>query len=880
MADSIEQLLEHMSLEEKIAQTDMGMGVRFFDRTHPAYFGAVHPEGEIDKAALDQMIGPDGMGFIHSVYSSGKIANKLHEYCRNYTRLKIPPIIICEALHGVHMPDATVFPVPLALAATFNPQIVKTVGSCIGYEARATGHREVLNPNLDLAREPRWGRMEETFGEDVHLSSVMGVAIVQGLQGHEPFTVAAELKHYAVHGIAEGGLNAAPARAGMREILLSHIPVFQAAVQEGGALNAMASYNSIDGIPLMNHTYFLSELLKGTIGLKGYIRSDFAGIPRLVSHHGVCKDDLHAVGSAISAGIDTQGFDYSNQEWRRLVKEAVETGLLSLKRLDDAVRRILTVKKSLGLFDDPFTDEKDLSEVLRGQESLGIAYRAATESICLLENDGILPLSSKGEEKEKPRIALIGPFAMLQPLGGYSPIPYSFAPKTVADVLEERGYQVSRSYGCSACGRTSAAFPFSWFIGDVKFEYYLDRDQQGEPVAVQYEKNIDQMWLIKNPVSALPDSGWSITITGRFKVDFSTISKADMLLGALWVQSSDDVELLIDNEKVIAFETPLSTGHRDEYHQGFVGSSGNERRLPFLFSSGAEHTFQMGVRRSSDGHRLVLGYELPDDHIQEARMAAGEADLVILSCGDDQNSSGEGYDRSSLALPGRQEELIKHINKVSDNTILLLHTGRPVVVEPFRDSLRAILQCWFSGEAGAEAIVDALEGAINPSGKSPISWPRSTGHIPWYYSRLPGTSSGNYFDGTYESRYPLGHGLSYTSFTISDLAVRKYQEGFMVSCRLSNTGNCYGQEVVQLYVVDRVSTVVTPPLELKSFVKEGLEPGRNKPIMFNLPIEAFSLINREMQRVVEPGDFDILIGTSSRDIHCRSTITIREEIRL
>lgn len=446
----VADLLARMTLEEKAAQTCMLRGVEYATKPDARQHCSVEADTDFNWDKLAQDFGRDGFGFVHDMYSTPVPFNKIQKYFIENSRLGIPVIFTGEALHGISGIRGTVFPCPVNFGATFDPALVREVGEAIGRETRALGMHEILAPNLDVAREPRWGRVEETFGEDTYLSSKMAVAIVSGEQKGDisrPDAVIAEPKHYCVHGIAEGGTNCSHARAGRREVEGSYLPVFEAGICEGGAYNVMVSYNSVDGDPLMCSEWYLKDVLKDRFKLKGYSRSDWGGVSRLKNEHRLVTTDKDAIGLAIRNGLDVQGCDYPPTFWKQNVIELVREGSLSMERLNDIVARVLRVKFELGLFENPYTDETAYESVIRCDAHRETAHKVAQESITLLKNNGILPL----KKEELTSIALIGPSSAAQKIGGYSSTP-QFPIPSLFDELREAlgdGVTVRQCNGCA-----------------------------------------------------------------------------------------------------------------------------------------------------------------------------------------------------------------------------------------------------------------------------------------------------------------------------------------------------------------------------------------------------------------------------------------------
>ncbi len=734
--ERVEDLLSRMTVEEKAAQTDMLSGVDFATKPSPIHNCSVEPDTEYNVEKLKEEFGTSGIGFVHDNYSTPEAMNRIQKYFIENSRLGIPVIFTGEALHGISGTRGTVFPSPIGLGATFDKEIVNKVGSAIGKETRSLGIYEILAPNLDVARDTRWGRTEETFGEDTYLSSRMAVAIVSGEQKGDisrKDAVIAEPKHYCVHGIPEGGTNCSPARAGRRETEGCYLPVFEAAIKEGGAYNVMVSYNCVDGDVLMVSEHYLKEILKERFALKGYSRADWHGVGKVKRDHKLVSTDRGAIKMALNNGLDMKGLDYPNKFWQETVTDLIKTGEIPMERIDDIVRRVLTVKFELGLFEDPYTDENAWESIIRCDEHRNIALDAARKSMTLLKNNGVLPLS-----EDIKSVAVIGPSSAAQKIGGYSSIPTGYEVPSVYEKIKE---------------------------------------------------------LLGDGVTVRQHDGCAIT--------------------------------------------------PDKKTPRFVEGQ------PHLASEGED--------------------EIPDD-IEGAVKVASECDYIIFVGGDNSITSGEGRDRCEYILAGKQRELIKRLSELGKKLIVVLEVGKPVDLTVEEDICDAILVAWFGGEMGAQAITETLFGKYNPAGRLNVSFPRNAGSIPCYYSMLPGGDQ-NYYEGPKKARYPFGFGLSYTTFEYSDIkAEKKGRYDVEVTVTVKNTGKMAGDEVVQLYIDDVESSVVTPPLLLKGFERVHFEAGEEKQITFNLNENSFSLIDINYKKTVEPGDFRILVGSASDNIKLETSV--------
>ena len=732
-----EDLLSRMTTREKIAQLDMKFGSNYCTEKEDADNCSVKATSDYNWQEMKKDF-PDGIGYIHDNYSVPAVMNKVQKFFIENSRFGIPVIFTGEALHGICGTRGTILPIPTAWAATFEPEYAYEAGRIIATEARSLGIYEVLSPNLDVARDPRWGRTEETFGEDTCLSTKMAVQIVRGHQNGDisaKDTVISEPKHFCIHGIPEGGVNCGTARAGVREIESCYLPVFEAAIKEGGAYDVMVSYNSIDGDLMMTSKHYLKEVLKERFGLKGICRSDWGGLRRVHCLHKMAKNEKEAIYLSKKNGLDCQGGDeYPNKLWIDSLEELVNEGRLDIKNINESCRRVLTLKFKLGLFENPYTDENEYKNIINCQKHLDKALEIAQKSVILLKNSGILPLSKEKYNK----IALIGPSSNKVRLGGYSAKPVGRNLKTIYDVLKSE-LPDTEIVQCDGCG-----------ISDGDFEFALS----------------------------------------------------------------------------------------DQHHlQGLVAEKQNEN-------------FDEAVRLASD------------------------SDLIIFCGGDDTISSGEGRDRCELTLCGKQSELIKKLSETGKPIIFAMLHGKPLAIKEESEICDAVISCWFGGEFGSQAVCDVILGKVNPGGKLPFSLPRRSTMIPCYYSMLPGASN-EYYEGTGAALYPFGYGLSYTTFEYSDLSlVKTGVTEVKVSVTIKNTGFVGGDEVVQIYVEDCESTVVTPTILLKDFKRISLEAGESETIEFNLGFDAFKLLNQDYEWVVEHGTFKIHAASSSRDIRLTQEIEL------
>ncbi len=739
--ERVADLRDRMSLEEKIAQLYcFGRAVELIDILLDEA-GEILPDkmAELFPHGLCQLGRPAQR---RSPRSSVELTNAIQKFLVEETRLGIPALFNEEGVHGLMATGSTSFPQAIALASTWDEQLLEEVYTVVAREARVRGSNYVYAPVLDLARDPRWGRVEETFGEDPYLVSRLGVAAVRGLQGRGPVIdeehVIACAKHYAVHGQPEGGLNAAPASISERVIREEFLPPFQAAVTEAGVLAVMASYNEVDGIPVHANHWLLQTVLREEWGFDGFVTSDGFGVPQLVLSHHTAADADEAARRAIEAGVDCEvpaGICYPG------LLEQAKAGEVSMQAIDRAVGNVLRAKIRLGLLDDVSYADPDRAErVTNCPAHRDLALRAAREAVVLLKNQrDLLPLDGTAIGS----IAVVGPNAADLHLGGYA---------------EDPGRGISVLEGI--------------------------RQRLGATASVAYAE------------------GCRITEGGQGY--------------AAW--------------------------HRDEVTLSDPGD---------------------------DTPRIAEAVEL-----------ARRSDVAVLVLGGNEGSCREGWwfnhlgDRDDLNLLGRQQELVEGVLETGTPTIAVLINGRPLTINYVAENVPAILECWYLGQATGTAVADVLFGEVNPSGRLPVTFPRSVGQLPVYYYHRPSAKRGYAF---VENRplYPFGFGLSYTTFAYTDLGVSPERISVGETARakvdVSNTGDRAGAEIVQLYLRDRVASVTRPVKALKGFRRIYLEPGETRTVEFELTPGELALLDAEMQWRVEPGLFDVMVGSSSEQLE---TVTL------
>lgn len=741
----IRDLLHHMTLEEKAAQmmcvwqmksaTLVNESGHFDLAKARAHFKHGHGLGQVGR--------PSDAGGGRDARSMAELTNAIQKFFIEESRLGIPVIFHEECLHGHAARDATSFPQPIGLAAMFNPHLVQSLYTMTAEEARVRGTHQALTPVVDVARDPRWGRVEETFGEDPYLVTQNGLAAVRGFQGDASFkdkkNVIATLKHFAAHGQPESGMNCAPTNVSMRVLRETFLRPFQEAVQKAGAISVMPSYNEIDGVPSHASRWLLRDVLRKEWGFEGFLVSDYYAIWELgyrpdTHGHFVAADKTEACLLAVRAGVN---LEFPEPDCYLHLVELVRQGALKESELDELVEPLLYWKFKMGLFDDPYVDPGHAARIVGSEKNRELALQAARETITLLKNENrLVPLNPRKIKS----IAVIGPNADRELLGGYSG-----KPKFFVSLLEGIRLKV------------------------------------GDRVQVPYSE------------------GCKITMGGSWNQDLVTASDPE-----------------------------------------------EDRK-----------------------------------QIQEAVKVAAEADVIVLAIGGNEQTSREAWalkhmgDRARLELMGRQEELVAAMLATGKPVIVFLFNGSPISIPYLCDNVPVIFECWYLGQETGHAVAEVLFGDVNPSGKLPMTIPRSAGHLPAFYNYKPSARRGYLFDDV-SPLYPFGYGLSYTAFAFKNLRLARKKIARDGSTRVlvdvTNTGKRAGAEVVQMYIRDLVSSVTRPVKELKGFEKIFLHPAETSTVTLDITPDSLSFYDVNMNFVVEPGEFEIAVGNSSRDCDLQKVI--------
>lgn len=856
--ERVEDLLARMTLEEKILQTDQYFSCDFAKQNEN---GLVT---EIDMERLHGFLRGNSVGSVQLRGMNAAQSNLVQRYAMERTRLGIPFLFSEEALHGLMKRGATCYPQQLTLAATFHPALGYRMGRGIGTETRASGIHETYSPVMDLIRDPRYGRGEESYGEDVHLCAAFAREVVRGLQGEgidRPDAVAAEPKHYVGYGNPVGGLNCAPATMGRHDCWAWCLPVFEAAYVDGGAMNAMCSYNSIDGVPVSMDRELLTDVLRGQFGMQGFVRTDMTAVSRLYDWHFIAPTPKEAIRLGLDAGVDLQLYDFSHEQWQQGIAELVRDGEMAEAVVDGACRRVLRVKFLLGLFERPYTDEALEKKVLHCQAHQDVALQIAREAVCLLKNEGeMLPLS-----KMLKTVAVLGPAAAQLSLGDYTARPPEGHTISVLEGIRATvppETEVLYERGCNFLGDSITPFHRGMLMSEdgnpgLSAKYYNNPDCAGEPVAVREDFMIQFNWIYNKPHPDVAANGFSVVWTGY-------VQMPDSLDGCIGLSSQDSMRLYVDGALLI---------------DGWGEGKSADQMVDFQFEAGKRYAVRIEYKNDMRGARVIFGYNSGREDYTRAVEAAKGAEVAVVCLGDNEETSGENFDRVDLNLPGRQLEFLRAIHATGTPVVLVMQSGRPVTANWEQEHIPAILEAWFPGEKGGQAIAETLFGDNNPSGRLPITFPRAVGQIPCHYSRLPGGGK-RYVEMDWLPLYPFGYGLGYTAFDYANLQLSAQRvapgETVTVSFDVTNTGPRQGVEVPQVYVRDCFSSTVKPRKELAGFCRVALEAGETRRVAIPLDKRVLRTLGSDYVWCVEPGEFSVMVGSNAENEALRGSFWVEE----
>lgn len=738
----VEDLLSRMSLEEKIAQ-----------------LGSV----ESDQLLEDGKFSPEkaektlrnGIGQITRIggatdlnpKESAKLANQIQRFLEKNAPHSIPAILHEECLSGYMGKGGTTYPQSIGMASTWDPNLMEEITKEIRKQLREIGTHLALSPVADVARDMRWGRVEETHGEDPYLVARMVASYVKGLQGPDPQNgIYATLKHFGGHGAPEGGRNHSPVNISPRELRENFLFPFEAVVKKGKAGSVMNAYHDIDGVPCAASEELLTNILREEWGFDGIVVSDYSSISMLHTDHKIAEDLQEAGIKALEAGIDVE-LPKTNCYGEKLT-EAVKNGLISEAVIDEAVRRHLRAKFRKGIFEKRFVNTDDVGSSFETKKQRRLAREAARKSVVLLKNEkNLLPLN-----KNVGSVGVIGPNA-----------------------------DSTRN-----------------LLGDYAYNVHLETEE----------------------------------------IAISIIS----ILEGIKKKVSSDTEVMYA-----------------------PGCSINDKS-----KDGLERAVE--IAKKSDLAIVVLG----------GRSGLGLAEPSSTEK-EDVQTTGEGNDQTSLQLPDAQKELVKKIYETNPRIVVALVNGRPLATKWIAKHVPGILETWLPGEEGGNGIADILFGDYSPSGKLPVSIPESVGQLPVHYRRKPISKERDYISTSSNPLFPFGHGLSYTNFEYDELKIKPKEitpeSEFFVETRIKNSGERVGDEIAQLYIRDKIASLTRPVKELKGFKRISLEPGESKNIIFRLSADQLAFYDQDMDLIIEPGTFEVMLGSSSENIRQSKKFEITGEKR-
>lgn len=748
----VDDLLSQMNIEEKTCQLATLYG---FGRVLKDSLPTDNWKNEIWKdgiANIDEQLNGVGSGFkraynlIYPYKNHIEAKNVIQKWFIENTRLGIPVEFTNEGIHGLNHTGATALPAPIGIGSTWNRQLVRKAGEIAGYEAKALGYHNVYAPILDVARDQRWGRILECYGEDPYLIAELGGEMVEGIQSNG---VAATLKHYAVYSVPKGGRDGncrTDPHVSPRELHEIHLYPFKRVVQEHKPMGIMSSYNDWDGVPVSASHYFLTKLLRQEYGFDGYVVSDSEAVEFVHTKHQVAETYDDAVRQVLEAGLNVRTHFTPPSDFIDAVRRLIYSNKISMDVIDKRVSEVLSVKFRLGIFDNPYSGNiKNADKIVGSDKNMDFVKEIQRQAIVLLKNENnILPL----DKENLDRILITGPMA------------------------DESNMLISR-YGPNG-------LPSVTVLDGLK--KYLE----GSNVQLVYEKGC-----------AVRNQGWP--------------------------------------------------------------------------------------------HTEIVDSPLKSEEIQMMEKAVKEAeksDIIIAVLGEDDSCVGESRSRTSLDLPGRQQILLEKLHATGKPVVLVLLNGQPLTINWADQYIDGILEAWFPSFVCGDIVAETIFGDNNPSGKLTVTFPKSIGQIEYNFPFKKGSHGKQHVSGPNGSGntrvqgalYPFGYGLSYTSYKYSDLKFSpqsQYSQGvYQVSCKIKNTGKVKGTEIVQLYIKDMYSSVVTYDSVLRGFERVTLEPGETKNVTFTIKPSDLQILDKNMNWTVEPGDFKIMIGASSEDIRLENYIKV------
>ena len=794
--------------------------------------------------------------------------NQLQKLFAENTRLGIPPIIHAEGLHGVCSNGFTIFPQAIGMASTWNPLLISEMAKVISTEARTIGIRQFLSPVLNVARDPRWGRTEETFGEDPYLISRMGVAFCKPVEESGIITTP---KHFELN-FTDGGRESNEAHLSERVMHEIYFPAYKAVFKEAGSQSLMLAYNAIDGQPCSTNKWLVTDMLRGKLDFKGFTVTDYTGLDKIELRHHTATSREEIAAQAINAGLDRELPDPTF--FVQPLINAVKKGMVTTATLDTSVARVLRAKFKLGLFDDRYVNDANVKANVDTEEHRELAHKLALETMVLLKNaNNNLPFA-----KNIKSLALIGAHADEAQTGGYS----GWGVKTVSPLeglqnkAKDNNFRVIHTKASWLTYNELSAIQASYLfyknakgelVPGVEATYFNNTNLTGELEKMKVEKNI--AFLSKTLMEEVHLSGgqlspFSAKWKGCFKAPYN-------YKGKLGIRASGGVRLKVDGKTII-----------DRWEDGTIRRN-IEPMVEFTFSKGKVYDFEIEYYSYEHGIKEVFfGWDaIPFEETAEGKAlrTAKAADAIVFVA---NISEGEGSDRGLLNLSPSQEKMIKLLAAEKKPFAVVLVGGGVITMTNWIDEVPSLLEAWYPGEEGGNAIADVLFGDYNPGGKLPINFPVHESQLPIYYNQKPaGRGYYDYNNMTGFPLFPFGYGLSYTTFEYSNLCLSsqeiKADQSIDIFVDVKNTGKVKGDEIVQLYLRDEYASVSRPLKELKGFQRISIAAGETKSVKLTLTPEELMMLNKEMKWVVEPGVFTVMIGASCEDIRLKSTFEVIEQ---
>jgi beta-glucosidase len=854
-AERTQDLLGRMSFEEKFWQLFMIPGDRD-DRSHDYRFGAFGLQVNAPLGMRADALRSDTLPAAVVARAHAARINALQRYFVDSTRLGIPLLPFEETLHGLGREGATTFPQAIALAATWDTTLMSQVAGAIATEARSRGIRHSLSPVVNIANDVRWGRVEETYGEDVHLTSAMGRAYIRAFESRG---IVATPKHFVAN-VGDGGRDSYPIEFSERLLRERYYPPFQSAIQQAGARSVMSAYNSVDGQPASQNRTLLTNVLRNAWSFSGFVISDAAATGGSIVLHHTEANTASAARHALESGLDV--IFQSSYEQHRGWLNGLRTSGVAPALIDSAVARVLRVKFALGLFEQPYVNADSAGIVSRSSSHLALAREAAIKSMVLLRNTNRqLPLNATAR-----RIAVIGSDALEARVGGYSP-PGARA-VSIADGIRAGappGATVRVHGGVPRLWRDLTVVPAIAFSSDssgrrvsgLTGQYWNNTSMKGAPTLQRRDAQLDFQWTLNSPGRGIPYDWYSARWEGTLRVPAGGVR-------TLAIEGNDGYRLFINDTLRI-----------DQWFKRSFGTQRVEVRL----AAGTSHRVRLEYYEATGNARLRMLWDAGVRDTQSAQIAsavqlARQSDVAVIVAGIEE---GEFRDRALLGLPGQQERLIRAVAATGTPVVVVL-VGGSAVTMPWIEQVDAVLDGWYPGQEGGNAVADVLFGRASPAGRLPLTFPMHEGQVPLHYAHKPTGRGDDYLDLTGHPLFPFGHGLSYTTFAYDSLHVELRPKSDSIALRVSltvtNSGTRAGDEVVQLYLRDVLARVARPVMELAGFARITLGAGASQRVTFDVTRSQLQFLDETLQLIEEPGTWRIMVGASSRDIRLRQEVVV------